>query len=128
MREIKFRAWVKQPEIQSGFMHYPGDDTDYMLISNGDGFSLLEDTIYLDERQFEVMQYIGLKDKNGKEIYEGDVVQMLNDRLKVIIEFKGGQFVGKNISYTKYTHPEFNNRNWSHWEVVGNIYENPELL
>lgn len=117
-REIKFRAWHKRNKN----IHEPSSM--FQITTNGNiyssGLNVTDDYV--------LMQYTGLKDKNGKEIYEGDVLQMLGDRLKIIIEFKGGHFFGKNISSTKYTHPEFNNRNWNHWEILGNIYKNPELL
>ena len=68
MREIKFRAWVKADKV----MVFQGDDTAYQMVSNGDGFGIIDYyDAWLKGDEFIVMQYIGLKDKNGVEIYEG---------------------------------------------------------
>ncbi len=74
-------------------------------------------------------QYTGLHDKNGKEIYEGDIVKAL---------ISGRWFVGKVIyEHSGFTIDVMNNKELEfgrrgiieHWtEVIGNIYENPELL
>lgn len=70
------------------------------------------------DREIIVMQYTGLNDKNGKEIYEDDVVQTYfdngNERMKVKVFFQNGRF-------------ELNN-NSNEVKLIGNIYENPELL
>ena len=123
MRIIKFRAWDKV----NNQMHERVTQINYwsgQLTSVDVGITILR------ESNFELMQFTGLTDKTGKEIYEGDVMQpkdmhdsnidywhMTNGRAiphPRIVEWKK---VGFNI-------PE----DVEYWEVIGNIYENPELL
>lgn len=118
-REIKFRAWDKENEemydvamidVETGEVAYTDHPTGY----NAD--ALLE--------QVELMQYTGLKDKNGKEIYEGDVIKAESRLWQA--DFKDGCFVGvdfKNVAWD-----ELVNIGYGETEVIGNIYENPELL
>jgi len=67
--------------------------------------------------------FTGLKDKNGKEIYERDVLTLANNE-NITVDFKSGKFIGirKNgtISITSFY--------WIYSEIIGNIYENPELI
>lgn len=103
MREIKFRAWDK------------GDNK--MLDAMG-----LIDIIQTDDcmgfpDSAEFMQYTGLKDKNGKEIYEGDIVEDSNVIMEV--KFYSGHSV---INYAHFVLPD------GELKVIGNIYENPDLL
>jgi hypothetical protein len=74
-----------------------------------------------------LMQFTGLKDKNGKEIYEGDIVS--DDASNRIVIYQAPEFVLKrtvkaNTWIRFICHPEAN----QYQEVIGNIYENPELL
>ena len=125
MREIKFRAWDKS----SNRMYY-----DNPIIR---GFHCLK-----PEESIAPMQYTGLNDKNGKEIYEGDLISRLRHEeesnwgsklvhkpeytIRVVFnegcfcDADTGQPLG-NILKSIVTHK-------IEYEVIGNIYENPELI
>ena len=118
MREIKFRAWDKENEemydvamidVETGEVAYTDHPTGY----NAD--ALLE--------QVELMQYTGLKDKNGKEIYEGDILKDCDTReIKTVIWHKNCFILRDTKGFYQWTYFE------DEHEVIGNIYENPELL
>ena len=70
------------------------------------------DRDYIEMDKIELLQFTGLLDKNGKEIYEGDIVRR-EDSLNWIVKWEGQGF--EPIELEK-------------WEIIGNIHENPELL
>lgn len=82
-------------------------------------------TAYPDE--IELMQSTGLKDKNGKEIFEGDVLTSQNYPVKGVVEFRTD--LGLWVHYLKeYSYFEYLGNVAGSKEIIGNIYENPELL
>ena len=129
-REIKFRAWDKI-EHQ---MLFSGIDYQLRLISHICQDEFADESVIgfsrLDWDRFDLMQYTGLHDKNGKEIYEGDIWLMNGIKSQpMIVCFDNGKFISKSTwgEYLKrddgYTYWDFIDG-----EVIGNIYENPELL
>ena len=133
-REIKFRAWNKLDSNSKERMIYPAilDVDGEVMMSNGDSWDI------------PIMQYTGLKDKNGKEIFEGDIVLYGENKLfhspppkemkgvivynewwaKFIIEDKNGSW---NPKYT-WNGTQNEKGGTDIILVIGNIYENPELL
>ena len=123
MREIKFRAW---DNVQEVMLSVENIDFRNDLITFNEDDNSLTDTFEM----ITLMQYTGMKDKNGKEIYEGDIVGILHMRAEVIFEdgsfrFKWLDKITKRVR--KYNEPMFKNTNIV-FEVIGNIYENKELL
>src|SRR5690625_1446091 len=131
-REIKFRAW-------DGSKYITFDNHQYDLIYNDiSGWNVAPNLQnYKDKwttgessetsEEFVLEQFIGCSDMYGNSIFEGDILETYLKDERVVIEFKGGQFVGKNIDKN---HPigETQNRNWFQWEVIGNIHENKNLI
>lgn len=83
--------------------------------------------------QVELMQYTGLKDKNGKEIFEGDIVKNTTikpQNLECYVRQDAIGTVGDSFHFRKLPNEKDITWMWdlSKIEVIGNIYENPELL
>ena len=133
MREIKFRVF----DSTTHDMYFPGEDGSQLVI--GIGHALDEDRNYVAlwseageicrEGDAEFMQYTGLKDKSGREIYEGDILSSISAMQKETgrVVFDGGAFclvilssrtTGFGSKYFLSTCEEL--------EVVGNIHEKPE--
>ena len=153
-REIKFRAWSKQYKKMWSLITI-NLATQEVLQSDGEWY-----------KYDDLMQYTGLKDKNGKEIYEGDIVgeegvyhfldregwkpsegdwQIIGEKLK---NFTGGgeekyiagyrlkvvRWEDRSCGFEPFSDSEDNCHHCgggdspSDYEVIGNIYENPELL
>lgn len=116
-REIKFRLW-------NGTTYRTGGD--YLIDLDGDFYNIhgeeLSDT-WVDEYVLE--QYTGLKDKNGKEIYEGDIVKGDMGVFEVKWYDLVAQFMFRPNMSMKY-HPPFTSTQLEVMEVIGNIHEPPK--
>lgn len=132
-REIKFRVWDKYKKQM-----YPISSIDYDIFSqeiniiavghkNGmcTSYNKNHNSEKCDITALELMQYTGLHDINRKEIYEGDIITNGDKNIKYIVEWCDTGLKAR----------QYNNRSYiglKYWqdvlEVIGNIYDNPELL
>jgi len=108
MREIKFRAWHPEDKVMIYDLNTP-------KLYHG----VLGSYPTKEEDDYIFMQYTGLKDKNGKEIYESDVMQLNNENYIVDWDEERASFTCGSLLFGK---NEFGSI------VIGNIYENPELM
>ena len=140
MRKIKFRAWdkrgkqmiltISQLHLESGMIvGHCGKDETWVLN---------------DKNQYTLMQYTGLKDKNGKEIYEGDVIQSVSEYVKISTNEGTGRYSTENYEVRweldKGRWGRFKNKRFEglhgldkdhlgkFYTIIGNIWENPELI
>jgi uncharacterized phage protein (TIGR01671 family) len=120
MREIKFRVW----DLDNKKFHYYDHNAGF------DNFKFWD--IINDFEHGELQQYTGLKDENKQEIYEGDIINQFKDwwggiheNGKVCYDNEEAKYVfksKKHIGGLDYVCPD------GGWTVIGNIYQNPELL
>jgi uncharacterized phage protein (TIGR01671 family) len=120
-RTIKFRVWYEYKK-NIYLMHYFGLDS----FNSDDGSQWIDsDQGYLGYQEMlecPIMQYTGLKDKNGKEVYESDFVRFNNDEQSFVFKVSWDQ---KRHAWDMQGLYEID---MSYCEIVGNIYENPQLL
>ena len=122
----KFRAWLKEESeiIEVDTMNW----FDGEFESIGDGVTFLREA-----NKIELMQSTGLKDKNGKEIFEGDILGIETDEgilnVNIFWDNKHALFMFESKKYNeKDLLAELVEDKAYPFEIIGNIYENPELL
>lgn len=118
MREIEFRAWnktvkymVSWASVKRNFRQYlgePSNSNSNFIANNG-----------TDE--WELMQYTGLIDRNGEKIFEGDILKMGTGHIGEIFHSCLGFRFGRDANGFRWWE-------WAKGEVVGNIFETPELM
>ncbi|MBC8320623.1 MAG: hypothetical protein H8E34_07865 [Bacteroidetes bacterium] len=123
MREIKFRAWSQGLMLTMPIYGYFGLSRFFGFLKDGDN----------------IMQYTGLKDKNGKEIYDGDILEFeipdycydfsVEKKSKSIIfwDDSSAAFMEKDIN-GKCLPDDMSGDMMEYSEVIGNIHQTPELL
>lgn len=118
-REIKFRAWEKPDATFDGRMWYEVLEYVHTWYARDD---------------YVLMQFTGLRDKNGNEIYEGDIIERessFGTKENVLVEF-GWSGEGRESCYGYgtlcWSDDDVGKDHACHIKVIGNIYENPELI
>lgn len=126
MRYFKFRVWDVNEKC-----FLPSSRESCMYINfNGhvEGISTVGEPIPMNEDDYIIISYTGMKDKNGKEIYEGDIVKLFNDPdelYEVVYNDFDNDIVGFLLEADGGRGDWFAPRKR---EVMGNIFENPELV
>lgn len=121
MKELKFRVWDKERECYLDKTELAGitPDGKYILYIEEEEISRLE-----VEENYIIEQHTGLKDKNGKEIYEGDIVSVRNKNRKNEYDIGVVEF-GKAAFRCPFPLGKYHS---GQVEVIGNIHENADLL
>jgi uncharacterized phage protein (TIGR01671 family) len=130
MRETKFRAWLKQERKMrevSGFFF-----SQVMFISAQE--KATQYTINsVPETQVELMSFTGLKDRYGKDIYEGDILRGYHALISLapvyqVVWNKDRWDVMDSHDRTYDRKYRWESPSWNDLEIIGNLYENPELM
>ena len=134
---FKCRAWDKTTNQMRGCYGFNELEREvYVCSVADDGFNGQLETIHAFRRSFDkvvVMQYTGCRDKNGIEIYEGDVIKDKYDKIWLVQWYVGAFVITNKIpdsdgQTTTYSHfSNVSNHNF-YFEVIGNIWEDGELL
>ena len=127
MKELKFRAWGKKCNryLKITGIQYDDDKLGGAFVVYGT-IAGIPNTIFLEQEDVILEQYTGLKDKNGKKIYEGDIVRYaIRPSRTTVVEWWSGEeeyypcctTSGFSLPYSE-----------DGYEVIGNVHENHELL
>ncbi len=120
---LKFRVWCKRTRTMQGTYGWFLLQQDGALFSHG----LMRPATEEPLEHYEIMQYIGVRDKRGAEICEGDIVRYeghVTDIYYHDARFMPREIEGKCGVFEDYTGTKYS---WNELEVIGNVYENPEL-
>lgn len=124
MREIKYRAWVNELKLMCIVERLDIAAGRICLKHVEFAKIFLSERVGAPTNDVKLMQYTGLKDKNGQEIYEGDILltkDLKGEKYQTCVTYENGMFLSGE-------EPLYDDVFLFEAEVVGNIYENPELL
>lgn len=134
----RFRVWSKQerrliPSEDILAIDYENEEIDAQKIYFEDGLPVERDIYTYGFENIKLMQSTGLTDKNGKEIFEGDILSIETDeenvKVSVFWDDKHALFMFKSKKYNeKEALAELFEDNSYPFKIIGNRYENPELL
>lgn len=129
MRDIKFRVWSSE----SKKMYLPKKGCDFLVRIDGEYFvdeDIVENVglIPVKREGYILMQYTGLKDSSGKEIYEGDIVEFLFRGRRVITRDEVWAAFGFWDGSAFIVLSDYKEHHQAERTILGNIYENPDLL
>ena len=133
MREIKFKVWDKKSKKMRSLDSIAFDADNNIKLVNGWGCDIIEDKMIIvrREKQYELLQYTGLKDTNDIAIYEADIISTHKHDFIVRWDEIGGMYLfhETNNPDSGMDYYEFE-ENYSYYgfHVIGNVYENPDLL
>ena len=123
----KFRAWMKSLKWMCDVTNISFDSKFVDICQQGDTERCTEMSVEFDETK--LMQSTGLKDKNGKEIFEGDIVDYKGRKALVSWHGSYASFIYRFVDELQKRNAEWNPLYLAYMrcEIIGNIYENPEL-
>lgn len=120
MRDLKFRVWNKISQCIESWES---------MLEHGDFYR------FINNNEYPLMQFTGLTDKNGADIYEGDFIKNKHGRISVVVWHEYSAcwdctFVSdEHLVDSKKAYEGFDNSKWKYnVEIIGNIHQHPELL